>query len=108
MTDRDPMTDDERVLLEHRAAVRANLPTDAAHAAATAQRLVGVCRYAALPVPRDVERAADTLAWCARFIADQLTREQVEREQLGLDAATYQRRLERHPARPPEPPQPEQ
>jgi hypothetical protein len=64
---------------------------------------VGVCRYAALPVPADVERAADTLAWCARVIGEQLARERDERDRLGLDEATCQRRLERHPPRPPEP-----
>jgi hypothetical protein len=42
------------------------------------------------------------LAWAARFIADQLDRELAERARLGLDAATYQRRLERQQPQPPQ------
>jgi hypothetical protein len=97
----DTMTDNERVLLLHRWAIRVNLRADAARAAEASRHLVASAREAALPVPAEVEQAADTLAWCARFIAGQLEREQVERDRLGLDVAAYQRRLEQHPPRPP-------
>jgi hypothetical protein len=105
MNDRDPIPPEEGMRLRQRYAVRLNLRADAARAAAAARHLVTAARDARLPVPRDVERAADVLAWAARFIADQLDREQAERARLGLDAARYQRRLERHPQRPSRPEQ---
>jgi hypothetical protein len=106
------MTTAERELLLHRWAIRVNLPADAARAAEASRQLVASARDAGLdaglPVPADVERAADTLDWCARFIADLLDHELAEQDRLGLDPAAYQRRVEQHPARPPEPPQPGQ
>src|SRR4029453_7478495 len=54
-----PMTDAQRELLAHRAAVRSCLPDDANHASATVRRLVDVARYSRLPVPDDVTAAAD-------------------------------------------------
>jgi hypothetical protein len=105
VSDHDPIPPEEGMRLRHRYAVRLNLRAEAAYAADAARRLVASARTARLPVPRDVERAADVLAWAARFIADQLDRELAERARLGLDAARYQRHLERHPPRPPGPPQ---
>lgn len=108
MSDHDPMTAAERELLLHRWAIRVNLPADAARAAEASRHLVASARDAGLPVPADVERAADTLDWCARLIADLLDHELAEQDRLGLDPAAYQRRVEQHPTRPPEPPQPGQ
>jgi len=92
-----PITDAQRALLEHRAAVRVNLPADAAHAARTARWLANQADYARLPAPT-VERigqAAEILEAIAASIAGRLEAEGAERERLGLDRATYQRRLER-------------
>jgi hypothetical protein len=100
--DHDPIPPEEGMRLRRRYAVRLNLRAEAAHAADAARQLVASAHEGRLPVPQDVERAADVLAWAARFIAGQLDREQAERARLGLDAARYQRRLERHPPRPPQ------
>jgi hypothetical protein len=45
------MSDAERVLLEHRWAVRVNLPSDVMHAARTARRALDVAAYARLELP---------------------------------------------------------
>ncbi len=91
------MTDAQRALLEHRAAVRVNLPADAAHAARTARWLAQQADYARLPAPT-VERigqAAEILEATAAQVAGRLEAEGVERARLDLTAAAYQRRLER-------------
>jgi hypothetical protein len=93
--DRDPMTDDERVLAEHRWAVRVNLPTDLAHVAALARRAVAQARYASLQIPADVDAVVDLLEWWATQVAGQADTERGELARSGLDAAAFQRHLER-------------
>jgi hypothetical protein len=58
-----PMTDDERTLLEHCWAVRVNLPADVAYAARTARWLVDHASYAWLPAAsvERLEQAAELL-----------------------------------------------
>jgi hypothetical protein len=86
--------DDEQVLTDHRAAVRACLGDDAKHAAQTAHWLADQADYATLPaelVDR-IHKAAEILEAVAEAVTGRL---EAEREQLGLDRATYQRQLER-------------
>jgi hypothetical protein len=92
-----PMTDDERALLEHRWAVRVNLPTDAGHVAALARRLVGVARYAAMPTAtvERCERAAEQTEAVAAAIAGRVGAERDELARSGLDIARFQREVER-------------
>ncbi len=96
MTHED-MTADQRVLLEHRAAVRVNLPGDANHAARTARWLAGQAAYARMPgaLVERLEQAAELLEAAAFSIAGRIQAEGEERERLDLTAAAYQRRLER-------------
>jgi hypothetical protein len=89
------MTDDERALAAHRWAVRVNLPTDVGHAAQLARRAVGVARYASLQVPADVDEAVELLEWWAAQVAGQVDTERAELVRSGLDAASFQRQLER-------------
>jgi hypothetical protein len=93
-----PMTDDQRVLLAHRWAVRVNLPTDAGHVAALARRLVGVARYAAMPtkVVEGCERAATHAEAVAA--AGRVDAERAELARSGLDTASFQREVERAPS----------
>jgi len=92
----DPtMSDDERVLLEHRWAVRVNLPTDARHAATIALRLLDVVRYAGLAVPPEVKTAAVRLQQFAGEVERQVTADRAELERSGMDDAHFQRELER-------------
>jgi hypothetical protein len=91
----DPMSDDERALLEHRWAVRVNLPTDANHAAQVARRLVGVAAYTGVEVPDEFGRAVELLERFALAVSRQVEAERAELERRGGDAATYQRELER-------------
>jgi hypothetical protein len=93
MTDQ-PMTPDERVLAEHRWAVRVNLPTDLAHVAALARRAVSQARYASLQIPADVDAVVDLLEWWATQVAGQVDTERTALARSGLDAASYQRQLE--------------
>jgi hypothetical protein len=74
------MTDAERDLLEHRWAVRVNLPTDANHAARTARWLGDHASYARLPAPavEELEQAAELLEAAAFSIASGV---QAEREE---------------------------
>lgn len=97
MSDHDPMTDDQRALLEHRWAVRVNLPTDAQHAARTARWLVDHASYARMPAPlvERIGQAAELLEAAAFSIAGRVQAEREERERLDLTVAAYQRRLER-------------
>jgi hypothetical protein len=57
----DPMTDEERALLEHRWAVRVTLPGQASHAAQAARRLVDAAADAHLDAPAVVVRAVAAL-----------------------------------------------
>ena len=90
-----PVTDAQRELAEHRGAVRVNASTDANHAASTTRRLLDLCRYSRLPVPDDVRAAADALERYAVDLASRLARERLEREQAGVDLASFQLALER-------------
>ncbi len=93
----EDMTADQRVLLEHRAAVRVNLPNDATHAARTARWLAGQASYARLPgaLVERLEQAAEQLEAAAFSIVGRIQAEGEERERLDLTTAAYQRRLER-------------
>ncbi len=91
------MTDAERAPLEHRWAVRVNLPGDANHAARTASWLAVRAAYARMPAPlvERLEQAAELLEAAAFSITGRIQAEGEERERLDLTAAAYQRRLER-------------
>jgi hypothetical protein len=94
----DPtMSDDERVLLEHRWAVRVNLPTDANHAARVARRLVDVAAYAGVEVPDEFARAVKLLERFSQAVSRQVAAERAELEKHSgaVDRATFQRELER-------------
>lgn len=95
MTEHDPITEDQRALLEHRWAVRVNLPTDARHAATLALRLLDVVRYAGLAVPAEVKRAAVKLEEFAGEVERQVAADRARRVLSGMDDATFQRELER-------------
>ena len=90
----DPMTDDERVLLEHRWAVRVNLPTDANHVARLACRLVDVAAYACVEMPGEFSRAVELLERLASAVSRQVEAERAELERRGGDSAIFQRQLE--------------
>jgi hypothetical protein len=90
-----PITYDERVLLEHCWAVRVNFPTDIAQVAQLTRRAVGVARCGSLAVPSEVEAAVEVLERWAVQIAGYLSSEQTERASSGLDAALFERQLER-------------
>jgi hypothetical protein len=89
------MTDDERALLEHRWAVRVNLPAHARHAGESARYLVDRARYAGLPVPADVVEAAELLEWFAGEVERQVAADRARRVLSGMDDARFQRELER-------------
>jgi hypothetical protein len=92
----DPtMSDDERALLEHRWAVRVNLPTDANHAAQVARRTVDVAAYAGVEVPDEFGRAVELLERFALAVSRQVEAERAEQERSDLDSAHFQRQLER-------------
>jgi hypothetical protein len=96
-SDRSGHDEAERDLLEHRSAVRANLPADAGHVARTARWLAQQASYARLPGPT-VERigqAAEILEAIAEAVAGRIAAEREECGMLGMDRATHQRRLER-------------
>jgi hypothetical protein len=63
------MTDDQRMLTEHRAAVRANLATDTPYAAYTVRHAIDQATCASVPVPAEVVDAAAAVerwrAWSA-------------------------------------------
>jgi hypothetical protein len=90
-----PMTDDERALLEYRWAVRVNPPTDARHAATVALRLLDVVRYAGLAVPAEVTRAAVDLEAFAGDVERHVAADRAELAHSGLDAASFQKEVER-------------
>jgi hypothetical protein len=90
------MTDAEQVLLDHRWAVRVNLPADANHAARTARWLVDHASYARLPAAmvERLEQAAELLEAAAFSITGGIQAEREERERLDLTDAACQRQLE--------------
>jgi len=91
----EDLTADQRVLLEHRWAVRVNLPTDAAHAARTARWVSQQAAYAGLAVPADVVEAVELLEWYAGEVSRQVEQERAQRVLSGMDDARFQRELER-------------
>ena len=93
----EDMTDDERALLEHRWAVRVNLPTDVMHAAQLARRALEVAAYARLELPGQdaVVQAVETLEGWAVAIDQRVKAERTRRVLSGMDDAQFQRELER-------------
>jgi hypothetical protein len=89
------MTEAERVLLEHRAAVRVNLPDHARHAAETVRNALNTASYASLPPPPDVLTAAETVERWANDVNAQVERDRSIRQRTGASEAAYQRAIER-------------
>jgi hypothetical protein len=92
------ITEAERVLLEHRAAVRSNLATDpgeVGHAARTLHHAIDVAAYARVDAPADVLAAAAVVDRWAAYVRAQVAAEQAQRERTGQDLASFQRALER-------------
>jgi hypothetical protein len=89
------MTEAERVLLEHRAAVRVNLPTHARHAAQTVRHALNTASYASLPPPPEVLTAAETVARWANEVCAQVEHDLYIRQRTGASAAAYQQAIER-------------
>src|SRR5206468_1393611 len=89
----DPMTDEERALLEHRWAVRVNLPGQASHAAQVARRLVDAAADAHLDAPAVVVRAVEALEGYAVAVHERVTAERAELQRRGVDTATFQQDL---------------
>jgi hypothetical protein len=96
----DPMTDDERALLEHRWAVRVDLPGQASHAAQVARRLVAAAD-AHLDAPAVVVRAVEALEGYAVAVHERVQAERAELQRRGVDTATFQQDLERGTRSPP-------
>ena len=94
------MTAVERAQLERRWTARLGLPGDAALAATAARRLLAACRLVDVAVPVDVEHATEILERVARTTGQQVGRDQRAQQRSGLDAAGYQRQLERRTRRP--------
>jgi hypothetical protein len=90
-----PITDAQRALLEHRWAVRVNLPSDVMHAARTARRAVDVAAYARLDAPEVVTRAVEVLEGWAIAVDQRVKTERAQRVLFGMDDAGFQRQLER-------------
>jgi hypothetical protein len=95
------MTDAERVLLEHRAAVRVNLPDHARHAAETIRNALSTATYASMSPPPEVLAAALAVERWARDVRDQVQRDRHIRQRTGASEAAYQRAIERAQARAP-------
>jgi hypothetical protein len=91
----EPMSASAEALYGHRAAVRAALPTDANHAVQTVRTLVSTARYAAVPVPADLDEAMVILARYAESVRALIERERAEIAQRGITAAEHQRAVER-------------
>ena len=89
-----PMSPDERVLLEHRWAVRVNLPGDAAHAARTARWVSQQAAYAGVARPVEVVQAIEVLEKFALVVGHQVEVDRAELERRGIDPASFQRELE--------------
>jgi hypothetical protein len=98
---RDPMPDEERALLEHRWAVRVDLPGQASHAAQVARRLVDAAADAHLDAPAVVVRAVEALEGYAIAVHERVMAERAELKRRGVDAAAFQRDLERGTLSPP-------
>jgi len=97
VSDHDPMTEDERVLLAHRWAVRVNLPTDVMHAAQLARRALEVAAYARLELPGQEAAAAavETLEGWAIAVDQRVKADRARRVLSGMDDARFRRELER-------------
>jgi hypothetical protein len=91
----DPMSDEERALLEHRWAVRVSLPGQASHAAQVARRLVDAAADARLDAPAVVVRAVEALEGYAVAVHERVQAERAELQRRGVDPATFQQDLER-------------
>jgi hypothetical protein len=92
------MTEAERILLEHRAAVRANLATDpgeVGHAARTLHHAIDVVAYAGVDAPTEILAAAEMVDRWAAAVREQVAAEQAQRERTGQDRASFQCALER-------------
>jgi hypothetical protein len=92
------MSDAERVLLEHRAAVRVNLATDpgeVGHAARMLHHAIDTAAYARVATPPEVLAAAELVDRWAAVVREQVAAEQAERERTGQDRASFQHALER-------------
>jgi hypothetical protein len=92
------MTKAERVLLEHRAAVRVNLGTDpgeVGHAARTLHYAIDTATYACVATPPEVLAAAAVVDRWAACVRAQVAAEQAQRERTGQDLASFQRAIER-------------
>lgn len=87
------MTDDERVLLEHRWAVRVNPPTDAAHAACTARWALDHAAYARLELPGQeaVAQAVETLEGWAVAVDQRVKADRARRVLSSMDDARFSR-----------------
>jgi hypothetical protein len=97
----DPISDEERALLEHRWAVLVDLPGQASHAAQVARRLVDDAAPAHLDAPAVVVRAVEALEGYAVAVHERVAAEQAELQRRGVGAATFQRDLERGTRSPP-------
>jgi hypothetical protein len=97
----DPLSDDERALLEHRWAVRVDLPSQASHAAQAARRLVAAAADAHLDAPAVVVRAVEALEGYAVAVHERVQAERAELERRSVDTATLQQDLERGTLSPP-------
>jgi hypothetical protein len=97
----DRMSDEERALLEHRWAVRIDLPGQASHAAQVARRLVDAAADAHLDAPAVVVRAVEALEGYAVAVHERVQAERAELQRRGVDTATFQQDLERGTLSPP-------
>lgn len=73
------MSDAERMLTEHRAAVRANLATDTTHAARTLRHAIERATYAHVRIPAEVLAAAAAVDRWASVVTQFLAAEKAER-----------------------------
>jgi hypothetical protein len=89
------MSEAERVLTKHRAAVRANLGNDSRHAAEIARWALDNAGYAHVDVPDEVRRAAGVLDQWAGEVAATLAREEAERAERGFSRLDQQAAIDR-------------
>jgi hypothetical protein len=91
------LTQAQRELTTHRAAVRMNLGAssgDISHAARTLRHAIGVAEYAFLDVPSAVRAAADHLERWDAGVQRLLAAERAEREATGTTALAQQAAIE--------------
>ena len=91
------MTQAQRELTTHHAAVRMNLGAssgDISHAARTLRHAIGVAEYAFLDVPPQVRAAADHLDQWDAGVQRLLAAERAEREATGTTALAQQAAIE--------------